>query len=251
MNNSYSDLKTLFANPEIEKLFNVSDKKLDVEAFNVAVRKLRKVGSKLSHSPSKRACSISVFPTTGGLFRIKRTNIVGKNNYQLYDSYTKFEGYIKNDNGSADWKRPAVYSALNTKNITPNDIDNLYDGNTIKMTQWCYIGNISEDIRLAMRPNSEGRCMLKITLPFELFRKIIKACNNEDYSSFLRIPPSVKLLDPASYSSCFNEDLKAIVGKPRSVLFIDEIGNRVTYRYIVDSTSAKMKELFNQATSNQ
>ena len=251
LNNSYSDLKTLFANPEIEKLFNVSDKKLDVEAFNAAVRKQRKVGSKLSHSPSKRACSISVFPTTGGLFRIKRTNIVGKNNYQLYDSYTKFEGYIKNDNGSADWKRPAVYSALNTKNITPNDIDNLYDGNTIKMTQWRYIGNISEDIRLAMRPNSEGRCMLKITLPFELFRKIIKACNNEDYSSFLRIPPSVKLLDPASYSSCFNEDLKAIVGKPRSVLFIDEIGNRVTYRYIVDSTSAKMKELFNQATSNQ
>lgn len=253
--NSYTDLKNLLSN--IENPFTPIGKKMDVakiEEFNEAVRRVRKVKKldlTLSHKPSKIACSISVIPSTGGLFRIKRTNLVGKNNYQLYDSYTKFEGYIKNDNGSADWERPSVYSALNTKNITPNDIDNLYDGNIIKMTQWRYIGSFSEDIKLAMRPNTEGRCMLKVTLPFEFFRKIIQKCNNEDFPSFLSIPPSVKLLDPASYSSCFNEDLKAIVGKPRSALIIDEIGNSVTYRYIVDATSVKMKQLFNQATSNQ
>lgn len=249
--NNFNEFKQLLLNKDIVKILKSKDNKTRKAKFNSVLKALRKRGSMLKHSSYKRAYSISVIPSTTGLIRIKRKNMDNQDVYQMYQTSSSTQAYMRKDDNSVNWLAPIIYPNLNSKNLTPNNLD-LFEGKQVNIREWksLDITEISQEIKIAMCINSKDRCMLKLTIPFELFQQIIKKCNKENYQNILNVPPSIKLKKTDQYAKCFKcicKDPQKIFGKPYSELSIEDLGPKVTYRYIVENTSKEMKAKFDKA----
>lgn len=233
----------------------------ELEELDNAIDKLWTQGAKRAHKAVRRVHSLPIIPTTGALFRIKRTSIHGDDVYQLSDSNLTAVGFQKDNNGNVNWKSPVLFKDLNSHAVTPRGLDDLnLSDDFIQMNKWRDIDLEDDEISLQMCPGSADRSLIRLTITFEKFNEILKAHKLDTYSSYLSVPSEVKLpklksdkdsklvdkVDP--FSCVFKQEFRQLIGVPRegSALIIESLGNKITFCYKAERCNKTMKDAYNK-----
>jgi CRISPR system subtype II-B RNA-guided endonuclease Cas9/Csx12 len=104
-------------------------------------------------------------------------------------------------------------------------------------------------LRLEYAPGTQDRFYVRVTMPFSEFRKQVLpyTAMAKGVNSPAQLGVGIKVEEPRKY----REKLGELLAQPRSHLFVTAIGENVAFWYIVESTSAAMRERYQQAYGNQ
>jgi hypothetical protein len=89
-----------------------------------------------------------------------------------------------------------------------------------------------------MAPGSEGRRYIRIRINWSNF---VDWVNVKKLKTPMELKDSIK----ADFTDKIPKELKNILGKPRSELFIEEVGEIVQFRYIVVNSNDEMNRAYN------
>lgn len=238
--------QNLCERPEIKDLFDKAyNKNTDPLAF---LNKVWKQGSKRPHSAVRRTFSLPICPDHGALFRIQRTSMIdNKALYQTVDSNQKFQGFSLDKEKNLDWSSPVVFKELQKKTVT--ELGGKFVENTgfIPMSQYRIVAR-KNDVIISIAPGTNDRRYIRISAPFTIISKwLADAGNGDTVIDKWNLPDSVKLANPAAFTKSVSPELSPIMGKARSNLFMESVGDIVTFRYIVESSNVEMKKAYNNA----
>lgn len=99
--------------------------------------------------------------------------------------------------------------------------------------------------RLEYAPGTQDRFYVRVTLPFAEFKRRVLpyTANDKGINTPAQLHADIKVDEPKK----FREKLGELLSQPRSHLFVSTIGDSVTFWYIVESTSAAMRERYERA----
>ena len=210
----------------------------------------RKENRTIEHARVRREFSLPLIDKPSGGFRIKRNSLCGETLYQVYAINTKYVGFSATD-GIVDWKEPRVHSLLRHKRLI--DLEGRYDDSAeiIPMDQFRKVHD--GEVNIWMAPGSESRRYIRVEMSFENFKDWLSASMDGELSvqTGLELRHSVKLKKPKEFNAAVPSNIQALIGKPRSELFMQRVGQRVCYQYIVESSNTAMNEAFNQAIADE
>lgn len=233
---SYNDWKRICEMPGIGERLGADVGEFDLNKF---IESTWTHSSKRQHHATRRVFSLPIIATSSGLVRIWRRSFDGNACVQASNvNGVKFKGFAMTDNG-VDWKTPIIGDLFRSSRVNAH-LDRFADNSEIvSMEAWREVYN--DAIKIEVAPGSTGRRYIRITMSFDLF-KDWTGCTAESYRA---LPAQLKLSDPKRLSEKAGA-LSELIGQPRSELFFEQIGDEVTFNYIVSSSNEKMNSTYNQ-----
>ncbi len=231
---------------DIKTLANKEHGSFDFEAWLAEYFNMNS-GSRL-HSAVKRVASLPVVCKTSGGFIVRRTSIHGTPVYQVcVINGNKFKGFPVN-NGKIDWNQSnaMIFPELSSENLTSISMEETFKGDACPMEQWRQVfEDAQKQLSVSITPGSSNRRHLRVRLPFETF---ISWFPNVKNKTIFGLPSEINKKDAPDFQKVLPE-LAALLGSPRSNLFIEELGSLIQFRYIVTSSNAVMNEAYSKAYS--
>jgi hypothetical protein len=89
---------------------------------------------------------------------------------------------------------------------------------------------------------TKERFYIKVEMAAQQFLKNIASTLEDPVEKVMQLRSEVKVSDTATFST----NLGNLFGKPRSKLFIQDIGQNITFWYIVDSTNSHMESAYQE-----
>lgn len=202
------------------------------------------------HAATRRVFSLPVVAGPSGGIRIRRRAGDGYV-YQVHAVNSKVKGFAVTDKGQIDWKKPVIFEQLNSGNATPTDSEVFTGERTVELNQWKKVMQSNDgSVQVWMCPGTNNRRYVKLEMPFESFKGVAEEQNflgyDEDFSAW-KVLPHYKTPEPKKFAECFPKEIRDLLGKPRSELFIISTGKKVGFWYIPESSSAAMNDAYRNA----
>lgn len=207
----------------------------------------RKISDKIRHRAVRRVFSLPVPDSPSGGVRVTRRTINQEAVRQVHAiNGLKIRGF-KSENGKVDWKQTAKFEELNHPNLIEFEARFKKIGQTVCLNQWRLIYE-EAGIKIWLAPGTEGRRYVRIEAPFALVQTWFEtSVENWRVQNSQSLPGSFKVKDTDAYSSALGEKLAALVGVPRSEIFVEQVGMATRFRYIVNGAGKAMNDAYNQA----
>lgn len=233
-----------------------------VDAFGKActaghlVQKLQRVWRRpekrdIAHAPVRRDFSLPALDQPSGGFRIRRTNLFGEQLYQVHAiNAKKYRGFAA-VNVKVDWSHGVLFNELQRTNLTECGGRFSEAVEVTPMLQWRQVLQ-QKDLTVWVAPGTEGRRYLRVETTFELANKWFEqSVDDWKATSPLSLTSSFKVTKTKVFQDAVGEDLKDLLGQPRSEIFIEQVDNsRLRFWYIVTSSSQRMKESYNSVANS-
>ncbi len=195
----------------------------------------------------KRVASLPVVVKTSGGFIIKRKNLNDQPIYQLsVINGVKFKGFPQKD-GLLEWNqsKALLSKGLYTPNLTSLSMEEIYSDSGCTMNEWRTVHYDKDlDITISMAPGSVNRRYLRVRLPFADFIRWFPDAENK---TAMTQPAEINAKFVPDFKNVLSAELAALLGTPRSNLFIEELGEFIQFRYIVSSSTTAMNAAYNSA----
>mgnify|MGYP001942264871 CR=1 FL=1 len=204
---------------------------------------------KVQHKRVRREYSLPVVEAPSGGFRIRRKGPNGQNVWQMQPLEGTPSCGFTVDVETVNWNRLAQIPHLRkSENIVGKGERYLPPPKEVVLfDKWLTIQNdqIPAGVEMSMAPGTKGRRYIRISQPYNQFSEWLNEAYENIPETALLLPGELKL-NPGKY---FNNHLCDLLGKPRSNLFIEHVGEKVTYWYIVESSNQAMKAAYQKAYS--
>ncbi|CAC9614518.1 hypothetical protein [uncultured Gammaproteobacteria bacterium] len=203
-----------------------------------------KVSNKSQHKQVRKEYSLPIVSAPSGGFRIKRKNpLTNEVIYQV----SSIEGFAAKGYDKTLKNLIFINGLKNSSNIAS------LDGKQVEVDNVCYfdewkkvtIPEVLEKkiISLSYAIGSKNRFNIRISMSFDRFKELDNSINY-----FSNILAEYKETDAWKFkkTKLFENDL---LGKPRSNLFVEFVSeNKITFSYIVETTSKGMKIAYQNGT---
>lgn len=206
--------------------------------INSLLCRQRQPGSKRSHGKTRRVFSLPILATTSGVVRIQKRFNDTLRCIQLRNvNQAKFCAFAQ-ENGQLNWSKPVMRSVFESSHVSAHKARfNPVNGHSkTPMTEWRTV--YQKDITIEISPGSLGRRMIRLTMPFDMF----KQWTGCQWNSIYELPSRVK----GDVFKNQNTELQAVLGKPRGDLTFEALGETVKFIYTVDSSSSVMNTAYDQ-----
>jgi len=240
------DWQRFIEQPELQNLIGEkcllpqNHRQICEQFFNIKQAKNR-------HKKVKREFSLPVIDTPSGGYRIARMDPSGQKIWQMQalDGLSAI-GFEVNA-GQIDWGKLAPLPSLERSNgvvgkgqrySPPTDM-------VVKFDQWLPLEHesIPSETDVEMAPGTKSRPYIRVSQPFATFALWLEGAIETVPTSPMRLMPEIKVA-PKPFSS--NHGCK-LLGKPRSTIFIEQVGKVVNYRYEVSNGNSEMKSAYQKA----
>lgn len=206
-----------------------------------------------SHKGVRKEFSLPTLPEGGkGDFRLRRNDPQGNAVWQLAtveDTYNR--GFARDGQGQVDFKAPVALNLFGKSSaVVPIDANETSQVRSVcPFDEWRSVeyppalqGRFEE---LHYAPGSKDRFNVRVVMTWEQFQQINALAGN-GWSSANDLPAEIKLDDGQKKE--FQRTFDKLLGKPRSNLFLQQIGTNVVFWYIADGTSRGMRRLYQSGT---
>lgn len=205
-------------------------------------------GNSYHHSTVRKEYSLPIKSDPSGGFRMERKTPLGESFFQLSEvEGFASQGYHIDSAGYVEFKKPVLIEGLaSSENVAPagNIESTLSDRNTAYFDEWRKIelseGLLHDVISLFYAIGTKDRFYIKVEMTAQYFLKNIASTLEDSVEKVIQLRSEVKVID----KTIFSTKLGNLFGKPRSNLFIQNIGENITFWYIVDSTNSHMKSAY-------
>jgi len=236
------DWKNLLKIPEISTRLGTKGDDLNWQCI---FKSNFKYGSQRAHNKTRRVFSLPRIDAPSGGFRVRRITPDQQSVWQLMSIEGLSSCGFQVSKGKIHWDQTMPIRQLVTENLT--EVKARFfagTGEYISFDHWLQIKqDYSEIISLEMAPGTKDRRYLRITQPYSVFHKWILEAGVSNLDSYWELRSEVKI-DAKNFASAHAIPL---LGVPRSNLFIQSLGEQVTYWYIVSSSTSIMKEAYQAA----
>lgn len=241
---SKNDWKNLLAQPELQS--RLGTKNADGLDWHALFGNFFKSGSKRIHSKARRNYSLPIIDAPSGGFRVMRKSPTGEIIWQLVAQKDSLASGFYVENNKISWNHAVSLDLLISRNIV--EVNSCYKkalDMRVSFSKWLTLECDHPDItKLEMAPGSKDRRYIRITQPFDVFQKWLKASSDDVPDSFWAVGSEIKV-DAVRFANAHGE---VLLGKPRSNLFIERLGDYVIYRYkVVEQNSLPMKNAYQKA----
>jgi CRISPR system subtype II-B RNA-guided endonuclease Cas9/Csx12 len=234
------DWKALLKTPELQSRLGGEIGEFDLTAFLAGIRGTDRK-SRMQHKKCRRTFSLPMVEDPSGGVRIQRTNIRGDRVYQTHSANALFVGFSA-DGKKVAWNKPKLLPTFTTKNLTVSgEKYRAPEDGFVPLSQWRRVSD-KFGAQIDMAPGSADRRYVRVRLSWSDFAGWIDA-EKLELRDAMDLRDNVKV---ASFTDKVPAELRELLGKPRSVLFIEEVGPTVQFRYIVESSNAAMKQAFDE-----
>lgn len=239
---AYYDWVELLCVPEIKASLGVKN---PVVNWHTALQKHFNSGSNRAHKKTRRVYSLPMVDSPSGGFRVHRKTAEGDSVWQLMaiDGLGSSGFYVAD--GYVLWKQATSVEKLKTAGLTEVNARHFSGADSqVVFNNWLPVKIDHPDInKVTMAPGTKDRRYISITQPFASFSQWLKAAGHEGYSSSWQIPSELKV-DSKKFGAAHSE---TNLGSPRSNLFMLNLGDEVSYWYIVESSSSAMNNTYQAA----
>lgn len=208
------------------------------------VEKLFRPGSNRAHRKSRREFSLPIVKGPSGGYRIRRNTPDGQVVQLVAIGDYSISGFPVTAKG-VDWKHPRTMQVLErspaVQPVEPRVEQHHNDA--VALDDWVSItDSLPEGIEaLEAAPGTKDRMYVRVTQLLEVFNRWLDRANETAFTRE-KIPVEVSLSKDEKKRLKVNFDW---IGFPRSNLFVEQVDQTaVTYRYIVESTSADLRRAY-------
>lgn len=201
-------------------------------------------GSKRPHHKVREKFSLPIIDGPSGGFRLRRRTPEGEYIWQLVAvEGSPSIGFSVSDKGEIDWKNTLLKAEfIHSPNLIPLNYrhQETPPTHTLPFDLWLPVESGLSDAHISIAPGTKDRRYIKVTQSITEFNAWTGLNENE---SSIALNDEVKI-DSKHFQTMHNIKL---LGKPRSNLFIENIGLTITYWYIVDSSNSDMNAAYQTA----
>jgi hypothetical protein len=227
---------SLLRNPKLTECLGSTLDDFDLTACLAGIRGTDRKRD-IQHARCRRVFSLPMVEAPSGGVRILRKSILGEKVFQTNSANAKFIGYRANGK-KVQWKAPVLHPTFTTKNLTVlKEKYRASEDGFISLSQWRRVSD-SFGVQIDMAPGSDGRRYIRVRINWPTF---VDWVNVKKLKTPMELKDSIK----ADFTDKIPKELKNILGKPRSELFIEEVGEIVQFRYIVVNSNDEMNRAYN------
>lgn len=242
---AYHDWSGFLAHPSIAPLLGTKPDKMPDS--RTILQDYFKPGSKRHHDKTRRVFSLPRVDSPSGGFRICRRTPDGRKTWQLHAIEGSPAAGFGVYDGKINWSDTVLLSQLrDSQNVVP--VGGRYSEppeQIVGFTDWLPITQELPGVtQLEMAPGTKDRCYIRITQPFSEFARWAAAAV-EDWS--ITHPYGLRHELKVNDKAFAAEHGISLLGSPRSNLFFTQLGEQVTYWYIVNSANKEMREAYQKA----
>ena len=201
---------------------------------------------KLKHVPTHRDSSLPILDSPSGAFRIIRKAWSKEDVVQVHAVNAKLAGFAKVD-GQTQWKKEVFFEHFQSKKMAAFNARYFPETEVTSLHEWRQV--LDGVMKVWLEPGSADRFNVRIDAPFKDVLRWIGAGNpNLKLTSFLELPSVLKIAESKDFFNAMPEKLKAILNQPRSYIYFENVGERVRFRFTVESTTSSLRDAYNKVS---
>lgn len=165
---------------------------------------------------------------------------------QVHAVNAKLAGFAKVD-GQTQWKKEVFFEHFQSKKMAAFNARYFPEKEFTPLHEWRQV--LDGDIKIWLEPGSADRFNVRIDAPFSDVLKWISAGNPDlKLSTFLEMPSVLKIAKSKDFFNAMPKELKAILNQPRSYIYFENLGERVRFRFTVESTTSNLRDAYNKVS---
>jgi hypothetical protein len=225
-----------------------SDKEINVrfgkplDGFDLTYNPVENSQVNQSQQTPPRPYGLPMAADASAKVRIRRRNIFGENVFQLHEANALCAGFASDGQGGVDWEKPSLLPGLNQKNLVVVDA---YDNSLfyVPLSEWRKVYD-QNNVKVWQAIGGKIHPYIKIEAPWIIFKQWVNSVK-PPLTTALELGDVLKVV---KFDNS-DKDLSDLMGQPKSVLYIEQVGDVVKFRYIANTRNKAMKEKFNNPCS--